>query len=221
MRAIPVTHAALRADNVGADTTANAVEEDEGQQDERERLLGEKEGKVVGKILDADRRIGQIATHSVLGISVFVNNHEDAEHGKGARPNWELATDKTITLEMLSEAIEQKDIEYMQAVFGILTARDMAVPGVAQWLCEQALWNGHEHTGRFSRKFLLDMPLWARSYPGSPLSVALLVQTMMRLGLRKDLRTHVQPLQGPILSRLQNRPRVLRSMVKMIASFAP
>ncbi|KAI0294356.1 hypothetical protein BC826DRAFT_341731 [Russula brevipes] len=164
--------------------------------------------------------MGQIATHSVLGVSVFVNNHEDAEHGTDAHPNWELATDKTITLEMLSEAIKQKDIEYMQAVFGILTAKDMVVPGVAQWLCEQALWYGHEPIGQFSWNFLLHMPLWARSYPGSPLSVALLVQTMMRLGLRKDLRTHVQPLQDPILSRLQNRPRVLRSMVKMIASFA-
>jgi hypothetical protein len=109
MRTIPLTPAALQADDVGADTTANAVE-DEVQQDERERLLGPKEGEVVGKILDADRRMGQIAAHStsVLGVSVFVNNHEDAEHGKDARPNWESATDKTITLEMLSEAIEQK-----------------------------------------------------------------------------------------------------------------
>jgi hypothetical protein len=31
----------------------------------------------------------------------------------------------------------QLDIEYMQAVFGILAADDMATPGVAQWLCEQ------------------------------------------------------------------------------------
>ena len=33
----------------------------------------------------------------------------------------------------------QLDIEYMQAVFGILNADDMAIPGVAQRLCEQGM----------------------------------------------------------------------------------
>jgi hypothetical protein len=37
----------------------------------------------------------------------------------------------------------QLDIEYMQAVFGILNADDMAIPGFAQWLCEQ----GTHHPG--------------------------------------------------------------------------
>jgi len=37
----------------------------------------------------------------------------------------------------------QLDIEYMQAVFGILNADDMAIPGVARWLCEQ----GTQHPG--------------------------------------------------------------------------
>jgi hypothetical protein len=37
----------------------------------------------------------------------------------------------------------QLDIEYMQAVFGILNADDIAIPGVAQWLCEQ----GTHHPG--------------------------------------------------------------------------
>jgi hypothetical protein len=87
------------------------------------------------------------------------------------------------------------------------------------WLL--ALWYGHEHVGRFSQKFLLEMPLWAQSYPGSPLSVALLVQTMMRLGLRQDLSIHLQPLRDAAFTRLQNRPMVLGSMVKLVASFAP
>jgi hypothetical protein len=65
------------------------------------------------------------------------------------------------------------------------------------------------------------MPLWAQSYPGSPLSVDILVQTMMRLGLRKDLSMHLQPLRGGTITPLQNRPMVLRSMAKLIASFAP
>ncbi|KAI9507901.1 hypothetical protein F5148DRAFT_1200947 [Russula earlei] len=121
---------------------------------------------------------------------------------------------------MLSEAIWQQDIEYMQAVFGILTAEDMVVRGVAEWLCEQVLWYGNESLGRLCRKFLFEMPLWAQSYPGSPLSVAFLVQTMMRLGLRKELSTHLQPLQDTTFLRLQNRPEVLESMVKMIAWLA-
>lgn len=84
-----------------------------------------------------------------------------------------------------------------------------------------ALWNIHEHVGRFSLKFLLEMPLWARSYPGSPLSVAFLVETMMRLGLRKELNTHVQSRQDASFPRLKNKAKVLRSIVKMVASFAP
>jgi hypothetical protein len=64
------------------------------------------------------------------------------------------------------------------------------------------------------------MPLWAQSYPGSPLSVALLVQTMLRLGLRKDLSIHLQPPKDATFTRLQNRPMVSGSMVKLIASFA-
>lgn len=31
----------------------------------------------------------------------------------------------------------QLDIEYMQAIFGILNAGDMAIPGFTRWLCEQ------------------------------------------------------------------------------------
>lgn len=65
------------------------------------------------------------------------------------------------------------------------------------------------------------MPIWAQSYPGSPLSVDILVQTMMRLGLRKDLSIYLQPLRDATVTPLQNRPIVLRSMVKLIASFAP
>lgn len=37
----------------------------------------------------------------------------------------------------------QLDLEYTQAVFGILNADDMAIPGVTQWLCEQ----GTHHAG--------------------------------------------------------------------------
>lgn len=37
----------------------------------------------------------------------------------------------------------QLDIEYMQAIFGILNAGDMAIHGVARWLCEQ----GTHHPG--------------------------------------------------------------------------
>ncbi len=69
-------------------------------------------------------------------------------------------------------------------------------------------------------KFLLELPLWAQSYPGSPLSVVLLVETMMRLGLCKDLSTHVQSLPVVTFPYLQNRPRVLGSTVKVVASFA-
>jgi len=35
------------------------------------------------------------------------------------------------------------DIDYIQAVFGILNVDDMAIPGVAQWLCGQ----GTHHPG--------------------------------------------------------------------------
>jgi len=175
--------------------------------------------------LDADRKMGQTVNRSVPGVFVFDDNHEgivNLQHDNEARPKWESTKDKdkTATLKMLSEAIEQQDVEYVQAVFGILTADDMAVPGITQWLCEQALWYGHQDIGRFSGKFLLEMPLWAQSYPGSPLTVDLIVQTMMRLGLRKHLSIHVPVLRYAMFPRLPNRPRVLESMVKMIACFA-
>jgi len=44
---------------------------------------------------------------------------------------------------------------------------------------------------------------------------------LMRLGMRKDLRMHLQPLRDATITPLQNRHMVLRSMAKLIASFAP
>ena len=143
-------------DGAGAVIAANSLE-DEVQQDERERLLGAKEGEAVGKILEADRKMGQTMSHKVPGVSVFVDDHEETEGVEEARIKWELVKDKAATLEMLSEAIKQQgaqarsplvfpvfnrahsDVEYMQAAFSILTSEDMAVPGIAQWLCEQGM----------------------------------------------------------------------------------
>jgi hypothetical protein len=92
-----------------ADIVANALE-DEVQQDDRERLLGAKEGEAVGRILDADRKMGQSAAYSVSGVSVFVNDQVTvgAEHCTEARSTCELARGKTETLDMLNEAIEQQ-----------------------------------------------------------------------------------------------------------------
>ena len=92
-----------------ADIVANALE-DEVQQDDRERLLGAKEGEAVGKILDADRKMGQSAAYSVSGVSVFVNDQVTvgAEHCTEARSICELARGKTEALDMLNEAIEQQ-----------------------------------------------------------------------------------------------------------------
>ena len=55
----------------------------------------------------------------------------------------------------------QLDIEYMQAVFGILDADDMAIPGVAQWLCEQ----GTHHPGLALTSMLIitSFMVWARA----------------------------------------------------------
>ncbi|KAI0256214.1 hypothetical protein BJV78DRAFT_446201 [Lactifluus subvellereus] len=216
-----VASTSLQTDRV--DMAPNSLEI-EVHQEERKRLLGAKEGEAVGKILDADRKLGQTIDDSVLGVSVFVSSHEgtvDVDGSSKAGPVWMSAKGKTATLDKLSEAIEQQDVEYLQAVFSILSVEDMVIPGVAQWLCKQALWYEHEHLGRLSRKFLLEMPLWAQSYPGSPLTVDLIVHTLMGLGLRKDLSTLVLPPQDATFPRLQNRLRVLGSMVKMISSFAP
>jgi hypothetical protein len=99
----------LQAD-AAADIVASALEE-EVQQGDRERLLGAKEGEAVGKILDADRKMGQTAAYSVSGVSVFVNDHDGtvgAELRTEGHPICELARGKTATLEMLDEAIEQR-----------------------------------------------------------------------------------------------------------------
>jgi hypothetical protein len=53
------------------------------------------------------------------------------------------------------------DIEYMQAVFGILTADDMATPGVAQWLCEQGT---HRHgLALIQMLIVISFMVWART----------------------------------------------------------
>ena len=101
----------LQTDDAGPDIAANTLE-DEVQQDDRERLLGAKEGEAVGKILDADRKMGQ-AAHCVSGVSVFVSDYErtvDAELCTEARPTYEWARDKdkTAMLQMLDEAIEHQ-----------------------------------------------------------------------------------------------------------------
>ena len=107
-----VLPARLQADDTLPDIAANTLE-DEVQQDDRERLLGAKEGEAVGKILDADRKMGQKAVHCVSGVSVFVSDHErtvDAELCTEAGPTYEWARDKekTATLQMLDEANEHQ-----------------------------------------------------------------------------------------------------------------
>lgn len=101
-----------QTDDAGPDVAANTLD-DEVQQDDRERLLGAKEGEAVGKILDADRKMGQTATQYVPGVSVFVSGYKgvvDAELCTEVRPTceWARDKDKTATLEMLHEAIEQQ-----------------------------------------------------------------------------------------------------------------
>ena len=101
----------LQTDDAGLDVAANALE-DEVQQDDRERLLGAKEGEAVGKILDADRKMGQTAAHCVSGVSVFGDYGRivDAELCTEAHPRCEWARDeeKTATLQMLDEAINHR-----------------------------------------------------------------------------------------------------------------
>src|SRR6267154_1147345 len=108
----PILPAGLQTDDAGPDIMANTLE-DEVQQDDRERLLGAKEGEAVGKILDADRKMGQTAAHCVSGVSVFVGDYErtvDAELCTEVRPTceWARGKDKTVTLQMLDEAIEHQ-----------------------------------------------------------------------------------------------------------------
>jgi hypothetical protein len=108
-RVLPV---GVQTDGAGPDIAANTLE-DEVQQVDRERLLGAKEGEAVGKILDADRKMGQTAAHCVSGVSVFVSDYDrtvDAELCTEARPTceWARDKDKTATLQMLDEAIEHQ-----------------------------------------------------------------------------------------------------------------
>ena len=105
-----VLPAGLQTDDAGPDLVANTLE-DEVLQDDRERLLGAKEGEAVGKILDADRKMGQTAARCVSGVLVFVSDYErTVELCIEARPTceWVRDKDKTGTLQMLDEAIEHQ-----------------------------------------------------------------------------------------------------------------
>jgi len=98
---------AIGPQNDSANVAASTLDE-EVHKEERERLLGAKEGEAVGRILDADRKMGQTAAHSVLGVAVFNNDFEgtvDTEAGSTPCPIWESAEGKTTTLTLLSDAI--------------------------------------------------------------------------------------------------------------------
>lgn len=114
-----VPSAGLQIDDTGPYVAANTLE-DEVQQDDRERLLGAKEGEAVGRILDADRKMGQTAAHCVSGVSVFASDYKrtvDAELCTETRPTCEWAgnKDKTATLQMLDEAIEHQGARELSA----------------------------------------------------------------------------------------------------------
>ena len=94
----------------GVNVSATTLEEVQVHKEERERLLGAKEGEAVGRILDADRKLGQTAAHSVLGVSVFNKDYDgivdtDTEAGSIPCPIWESMDGKTTTLALLSDAI--------------------------------------------------------------------------------------------------------------------
>ena len=94
----------------GINVSATTLEEVQVHKEERERLLGAKEGEAVGRILDADRKLGQTAAHSVLGVSVFNKDYDgivdtDTEAGSVPCPIWESMDGKTTTLALLSDAI--------------------------------------------------------------------------------------------------------------------
>jgi hypothetical protein len=98
-----------RADAISPIDDANVAVstlEEEVHKEERERLLGAKEGEAVGRILDADRKLGQTAAHSVLGVAVFNNDYEgsvDTEAGSSPCP---ISTEgKTTALVLLNDAI--------------------------------------------------------------------------------------------------------------------
>ena len=103
---------AIDAQSDSANVAASTLEE-EVHKEERERLLGAKEGEAVGRILDADRKLGQTAAHSVLGVEVFNNDHDGTvDNEAGATPCliWESVEGKTTTLSLLSDAIGQQGV---------------------------------------------------------------------------------------------------------------
>lgn len=107
-----VSSACLQIDDADPYVAANTLE-DEVQRDDRERLLGAKEGEAVGRILDADRKMGQTVALCVSGVSVFASDYKrtvDAELCTETRQKseWARDKDKTATLQMLDEAIEHQ-----------------------------------------------------------------------------------------------------------------
>lgn len=97
-----------RADATSPNDDANVAVStmEEVLKEERERLLGVKEGEAVGRILDADRKLGQTAAHSVLGVAVFNSDCEGSvDTEAGSTPCPISAEGKTATLALLSDAI--------------------------------------------------------------------------------------------------------------------
>ncbi|ETW81027.1 hypothetical protein HETIRDRAFT_452475 [Heterobasidion irregulare TC 32-1] len=210
--------------------------------EERERLLGEKEGKAVGSILDADR-IGGAKRARVVGVQVWgVDGEEEmememeGEEGEGVAeewPEWLLEEagegERPRMVEMLSAAVARRDAARIKFMFdaGLLHTLDLSTyPSILAWTCKLALSTRSTPLCQSAFHFLRHS---SAPRPEAAASLThLIVDTLRRLGMQPALLRYISSdtaPDAPNVSRSRrvrdaDRAEVLYRLVVLVTAFA-
>ncbi|KAI0048292.1 hypothetical protein FA95DRAFT_1678458 [Auriscalpium vulgare] len=203
---------------------STADEDEEVGAEDRERLLGEKEGKAVGKILDGDRDHGANARGDwQVGVNIWTpsGQHADTMEVEWPVPDWvdEETVVQNPVLKMLADAVKTQDVETVYFILNsqLPTPEDLGrSPRLNQWLYEEALLA----PSRSALQFLV----LSEAKLASPLSASILAQTFAKIGLRDDLLVFAQrngELAPTVSSDASlNRGVVIDRMVELVISLA-
>ncbi|THH16586.1 hypothetical protein EW146_g4089 [Bondarzewia mesenterica] len=180
---------------VDMDMDMEDEEEEEVDAEDRERLLGAKEGKAVGSILDADR-LGGMKQVTLVGVRVWetvgtVEGEEGMDDVKAERMP-ELVLDEGTSemppaLKLVCEAIEQGDADRTKRFIdaGLLRKVDLSqYLSILDWLCRFALAIQPTPLCHTAFNFLRYLPA---PQTESRLSARFIADTLARLGMKSEM----------------------------------
>ncbi|KAA1476083.1 hypothetical protein DENSPDRAFT_932792 [Dentipellis sp. KUC8613] len=193
--------------------------------EERERLLGAKEGKAVGKILDGDRVGVGVVKRKVLGVEVWVEADGDAMVVDGGVPVCEFAEEGGV-LGLLRDAVTSGNLTRAKMLLdaGLLRTVDLSPkPAVLRWLCESALSTQRTPLSSSAFSFLLNLPPCTSVPLESPLTSKFVSTVLSRLGMKSELLCKIMDnISEAEIHSLSSEARadVLFRLISLVSSFA-